>query len=136
MAHTKEITLEYIVLNNSEKLALEFGYNNNLISLARKLKGRWNPTLKKWIFDISQLEVLKKEFSTVSLSRKISFSEKSLKIPQAFIDTLERRRYSPNTIKAYVSLFEQFLNYYPDTKPEMLTDKHVAEFQTYLVKIK
>ncbi|MBL4591297.1 MAG: site-specific integrase, partial [Phycisphaerales bacterium] len=63
-------------------------------------------------------------------------SEKSLKIPQAFIDTLERRRYSPNTIKAYVSLFEQFLNYYPDTKPEMLTDKHVAEFQTYLVKIK
>ncbi|KYG76156.1 hypothetical protein AWW68_08075 [Roseivirga spongicola] len=61
--------------------------------------------------------------------------EKS-KVPKEYLEQLERRRYSPNTIQTYLSLFEKFLSHFNSIEPEQLNDSHVAEFQTYLVSEK
>ncbi|KYG82884.1 hypothetical protein AWN68_12610 [Roseivirga echinicomitans] len=61
---------------------------------------------------------------------------KSIKVPKEYLEQLERKRYSPNTISTYISLFEQFLSHFPQVSPETLRDEHVAKFQTYLVKTK
>ncbi|KOF03339.1 hypothetical protein OB69_06960 [Roseivirga seohaensis subsp. aquiponti] len=61
---------------------------------------------------------------------------KSINVPKEYLDQLERKRYSPNTISTYISLFEQFLNHFPQVSPETLSDDHVAKFQTYLVNTK
>jgi len=112
---------------------LSIPYDKALIQKARSLDGQWNPKWKLWLFEHSheKLKALRLEFS-IDTSRKTERKQASL--PQAYVDQLERRRYSANTIQTYCSLFEQFLNYFSEIRPEQLTDAHVAEFQTYLVK--
>lgn len=113
---------------------LALPYDQGLITKAKSLKGRWNPKLRLWLFPESSrtLETLKANFILSEQASKPS----GAKVPKEYMDQLERRRYSENTIQTYVSLFEKFLNYYKDITPEKLTDTHVAEFQTYLVKEK
>lgn len=110
-------------------------YKPALISKAKKLNGRWNPELKTWLFEWTPAtkKVLEETFLHNSV---IAPAKPFSNVPQAYIDLLERRRYSPNTIQTYLSLFEQFLKYFHEIKPEALNDAHVAEFQTYLVKEK
>lgn len=56
--------------------------------------------------------------------------------PEEFEALLRRRRYSPNTIKTYVSLFSQFAGRFPDKPFESLDDKDVEQFQDFLVNEK
>ena len=55
------------------------------------------------------------------------------KCPSEYIDKLKELRYSESTIKNYVALFEEFINYYPKLKIEELGEKEVIRFSQYLV---
>jgi len=48
--------------------------------------------------------------------------------PTAFYDALEMRRYSLQTAKTYVSLFERFLNYFAEHEADELSEIEVREF--------
>ena len=113
---------------------LALPYNEALIDRAKSLKGRWNPKLRLWLFPKSPKTL--EAINSIILFSKEDTKPQSAKVPKAYIDQLERRRYSINTIQTYVSLFEKFLIHFKDVVPEKLTDAHVAEFQTYLVKEK
>tara|TARA_B100000965_G_scaffold405966_1_gene442180 strand:- start:5823 stop:6881 length:1059 start_codon:yes stop_codon:yes gene_type:complete len=131
--------LETILLAKEKFYGLAIPYDQSLISKAKKLKGRWNPELKLWLFPFTPKlkEDLTKVFDTShsELNTPVKFKSKS-NLPKEYLEQLERRRYSPNTIQTYLSLFEQFLNHFPETPPEKLSDKEVMTFQTYLVKEK
>jgi integrase/recombinase XerD len=60
--------------------------------------------------------------------------QKLKEIPEEYKNLLERRRYSSNTIKVYVSLFKSFINYFPDREVEELGENEVRLYQDYLVK--
>ena len=132
-------TLETILLSKKKFYGLAIPYDQSLISKAKKLKGRWHPELKLWLFPFTAnfKEELCKVFdighsdSTAAVRIKCKSST-----PKEYHEQLERRRYSPNTVQTYLSLFEQFLNYFPDTPPEKLGNEEVMIFQTYLVKEK
>lgn len=127
--------LEKITHNKTSYWGIAIPYDSFLISKAKKLKGRWNPELKTWLFEWTP--ATKKALEETFLRKNAIAPVKPFcTVPQAYIDLLERRRYSPNTIQTYLSLFEQFLRYFHEIKPEALNDAHVAEFQTYLVKEK
>lgn len=53
--------------------------------------------------------------------------------PPEYVNKLEERRYSPNTIKTYCSLFEEFINHYPDKKLDDFGEAEVMEFSRFLV---
>uniref|UniRef100_UPI003592F1C5 phage integrase N-terminal SAM-like domain-containing protein n=1 Tax=Aquiflexum sp. TaxID=1872584 RepID=UPI003592F1C5 len=55
------------------------------------------------------------------------------KCPDEYVHKLEERRYSVGTIKAYVPLFEEFINYFPNMAIEDLGEKEVMEFSRFLV---
>ena len=128
------IKLETVKIDGKAFYGIAFPYDKQLIEKAKKLKGRWNPKLQLWVFSYTKIkhEQLNKTFE---LSKPIP-KPNHTKVPQAYLDQLERRRYSPNTIQTYVSLFEKFLAHFSDVPPEKLTNAHVAQFQTYLVKRK
>lgn len=127
--------LQQIKIQGKLHYGIGIPYDPSLISKAKQLKGKWNPKLKLWIFENTEKmkHLLVQEFS---LELNTSQKYNSSVVPQEYIDLLIRRRYSENTIKTYLSLFEHFLMYFKTIKPEELTDAHVAEFQNHLVKTK
>ena len=54
-------------------------------------------------------------------------------IPEKYLAKLKRRRYSPNTINTYCSLFKDFINFYPDIEPEEITQDQIHSYQDYLI---
>lgn len=55
--------------------------------------------------------------------------------PQAaYLELLERKRYSPNTIKAYTSYFRQFLMHFKDRNPEFITRKEINAYILELIR--
>ena len=133
------IKSQTITIKGEQLIGLAIPYDQSLIKKARKLNGRWDSKLRLWLFKHSSAAEakIKLEFD---IKDEIVFGQppdkKIRKAPKEYLDKLERKRYSPNTIKTYLSLFEQFLNHYPEVSPEKLNDDHVANFQTYLVKEK
>lgn len=131
--------LESIHIEGKSFYGIAIPYNSELIKKAKKLKGHWNPEFKVWLFPFTpgQKERLEQVFNLQEMvDPKPSILKEKSKVPKEYLEQLERRRYSPNTIQTYISLFEQFVNYFPDIAPEKLGDKEVMTFQTYLVKQK
>lgn len=54
-------------------------------------------------------------------------------IPEGYLAKLKRRRYSANTINTYCSLFRDFINFYPDVKPEDITQQQIQVYQDYII---
>jgi site-specific recombinase XerD len=65
--------------------------------------------------------------------KKFSFRKK---VPEEYENLLKRRRYSPNTIKTYISLFRDFINYFPDKRVEAITEEDIRKYQDYLVTVR
>lgn len=53
--------------------------------------------------------------------------------PNEYRSKLEELRYSTNTAKVYIPLFEEFINHFPKEDMDTLTEKHVVEFSRFLV---
>lgn len=122
--------IKTININKHKHYALALPYDKSLIKKARLLNGKWEPKRKLWLFTHSAImrEKLEEVFQAKQPSSGI--------VPKEYLEQLERRRYSPNTISTYMSLFEQFLVYFKEVSPEQLSDADVAKFQVYLVKEK
>jgi len=116
-----------IKLKGKSYYALAIPYDKEMIQLAKRLSGRWSPSHKLWLFDHSKetLLILEKNFQIQS--------HFNTNIPVGYLEQLERRRYSQNTINTYSTLFEKFLKHFEGIEPKNLTEAHVAKFQTYLV---
>lgn len=115
---------------------LAFDYDPQLIQRAKGLGGKWNRQLRLWLFPC-QSQMKSKLISEFALQEEETRNNTALKqVPSEYMDYLERRRYSANTIKTYTSLFSQFVNHFPEVEVKNLNDSHVAQFQTYLVKEK
>jgi integrase/recombinase XerD len=54
-------------------------------------------------------------------------------IPHAYLEKLKRKRYSPNTISTYTSLFRDFVNYFAHLDPATITPNEINGYLDYLV---
>ncbi|MDN3204322.1 site-specific tyrosine recombinase/integron integrase [Algoriphagus sediminis] len=125
--------LSQLKIKGKYYLSLTIPYDRELINQAKSLGGHWISDRKKWLFPYS-----------TNLTRKLELAfwlespakQNKIRVPAEYLALLERKRYSPNTIQTYCSLFSQFLNYFKEVEPSELTDSHVATFQTHLVKEK
>lgn len=143
-------------------IAFDFSYNNKFNFQLKKVKDIfWSQSNKCWYVE-NQPGKLKEIFSLFKgvawvdassffngKSPKEHYQEKSKEsnkkdptqirikinkpVPEEYISTLKRMRYSENTIKTYTSLFAEFINYKKATKPEELSKEDVIEFVDYLV---
>ncbi|MCK5847188.1 MAG: phage integrase N-terminal SAM-like domain-containing protein, partial [Bacteroidales bacterium] len=55
------------------------------------------------------------------------------KCPKEFVEHLQLKRYSENTVRIYVSMFEEFINYYNSKEINDITEKDILAFLRYLI---
>ncbi|NMH89778.1 tyrosine-type recombinase/integrase [Flavivirga sp. Y03] len=55
-------------------------------------------------------------------------------VPEAYLLKLELKRYALNTCKIYISLFEKFINHYPDKDILELSEQEIREYLRLLIQ--
>ncbi len=154
----KLIKLERKQHRGQRVLLLRYNYDETLKGLSKSIGCKWSQTNKSWYLpdtpenikklfvhfknkarlDISALHLANiKQSDTPVPNVKIwkkSAPKVMSELPPEYKALLERKRYSPNTVKAYCSLFGQFLQFYKGIHPDELTEKDIRKYQDYLVK--
>ncbi|MCL6260660.1 tyrosine-type recombinase/integrase [Aquiflexum sp. TKW24L] len=140
-----------VIKTRSGRLKLIFGYNATLTKTIKSIPYyQWDLKNKWWTIPYSEqfLEEVKRKIGELGLVMVFEEEEKKTEVvakisaydipnyrkcPEEYVHKLEERRYSEGTIKAYVPLFEEFINYFSKSTMEDLGEKEVMEFSRYLV---
>ena len=158
------ITLRPLFHNEKDCIGIYFPYNQTLIKEVKAINGvKWSQSNQCWYIintpenfkhllahfkgkawlDIRALQSEHKSVKFISTKQKhqaktpkkeVQKKIEEVEIPYSYKALLERQRYSPNTIKTYCSLFEQFLRFYPNKHPNDITEDDIRTYQDYLVK--
>lgn len=161
MRYNQHITLKHLSIENKSYIGLKFYANKTIQILIKELKGvNWSSeftmhyilnnksnldhifTLFKgvaWIdtqyfFEKNRAKQLNEAFDASWVhSRKRAIGYKFC--PDNYLQKLELKKYSNNTVKVYVSCFENFLNYYNQHKADDLDENDVRNYIEYLIKM-
>jgi len=139
------VFLEQKVHRKTTQLLIKFTYNEALIDLVKTMPNvKWSLTLKSWYISNSNHN-LKEIFRVLKGHALINTSDISFKkekarqittkqaIPKEYKLLLIRRRYSPNTIKVYVTFLKSFISFLKSKKIEDATESDIRKYQDYLV---
>ena len=125
-------------------LFLKFKYDDELIHLSKSIGCRWSISNRSWYIYKSRENIrliqevfrdkVKVTFSNIDWVVVEPKKEKvNKKIPEEYKKLLLRKRYSPNTIMVYTSMFQSFINYYSEKKIDDITEDDIRKYQDYLV---
>jgi hypothetical protein len=131
---------EIIEIDNKKRVKLFTDDNSVLPYPIRLIKGcLWSDELKCWhipYYD-NYKEYLSRKLGHKSIitnnndidspKHEIYLQQRS-PVPQRFIEQLTIKRYSENTKTTYISVLRKFLEYYPDKKPEEITDEEIRVY--------
>ncbi|MBN3519709.1 site-specific integrase [Algoriphagus lutimaris] len=138
------------IITQNRRIKLLFGYIPTLIKHIKTIPyAKWDSKNKWWTVPYSEqfLEEIKVHSAQAGLSLRIEMEPPKTGItklkpeevaqykpaPESFKDKLVELRYSENTIKTYIPLFEEFINHFPAEDMDSLNEKHVIEFSRFLV---
>ncbi|WP_339867349.1 tyrosine-type recombinase/integrase [uncultured Algoriphagus sp.] len=153
--HVAKPTIEkdeiLIIQIQKNRLKLLFAYVPELIKHIKTIPYSIWDTKNKW-WKIPYSEQFLGEISQVAkrLGLKITFEKEPPKkhginklkpkeaayyktCPDTYLNKLQELRYSENTVKSYVPLFEEFINHFPKEDLDSFNDRHVMEFSRFLV---
>lgn len=139
------------VLTRNQRLKLIFGFNEALVKTIKQMPyWSWSQREKWWTIPFSDklLEEIKlisetegltfrfeeETYDKTKVPRKTAFDVPNYKqAPESMILKLKELRYSERTIKAYKSLFEELINYYPTIEIDKIDEAKIVAFCQYLV---
>lgn len=138
------------ILKEKGRLKLRFQFHEELIKAVKQIPFyRWDTAQKHWSVPYSSKieQELKQKISELNLKLIYKEEEKSSQdhrsrinshaytkiCPPEYIQKLQERRYSPQTLKTYTALFTEFINHFPDREPDTLDEKDVMDFSRHLV---
>lgn len=142
---------EMLVINHSDKVfKVFFSFNKEIVYALKKIPfTQWNDDGHYWTIPYSEkyLNELKRIAADYLLQFKYSMEQKPKikprtsrhdienfrECPTEYISKLKELRYSQNTIDTYKHMFEEFINYYPDTEIQDISDEMIVAFLRYLV---
>ncbi len=139
-----------IIKTSKGRLRLIFGFHAGMMKVIKTFPYyQWDKRNKWWTIPYTEQflgEIKRKasEYEMEIIYQEENSDNKVGKIPakdipnyrtcpEEYVHKLEERRYSPSTIRAYVPLFEEFLNYFPQKAIDELGEKEVMVFSRYLV---
>jgi site-specific recombinase XerD len=139
-----------MIRTNSGRIKLLFGYLTELIKHIKTIPyHHWDSKNKWWTIPYSEQfeEEIKRKIEELGLTYSYEQEGKNEGVPKAsplsfsnykkcpaeYVNKLEERRYSQNTIRSYTPLFEEFINHFPDSELDSLGEKEIMDFSRYLV---
>ena len=143
------ITLERLTHRGKRCIAIRFDRDYELIRKARKIPDiKFSQTNRCWYVEekggivATIFSALKEhawiDYSGVRHTEHATNAKRELRrdCPVDYIEQLDRMRYSENTKRVYVNFFKSFLNYFPDTPPEEISDDQVNRYMNHLLMTK
>ncbi|MDG1278341.1 MAG: tyrosine-type recombinase/integrase [Algoriphagus sp.] len=139
-----------MIRTNSGRIKLIFGYLTEFIKHIKTIPyHHWDSKNKWWTIPYSEQfeEEIKRKIEELGLTYSYEQEGKNEGVPKAsplsfsnykkcpaeYVNKLEERRYSQNTIRSYIPLFEEFINHFPDSELDSLGEKEIMDFSRYLV---
>ncbi len=118
-------------------ISVRFQYDENLVKAVRSIPGRRYISDKK-IWVIPERGNTEKQIgsyfddSTILIFRNF---HRTGVIPEEYLELLNQKRYSINTVHAYVSSFKRFVQFFKGKDISMLSDEEVKKYLIHLVDI-
>ncbi len=162
MKFSQYITLKHLLIDNKKYIGLQFYTNKVLEIIVKELDSvNWSkefnmyyiPNKKSnldhvydlfrgvaWIdsryfFEHTRSKQLDENFN-VAWYRKRKRPAGYKLCPESYLQKLELKKYSNNTVRSYISSFEDFLNYYSDTDINQLNENDIREYIQSMVQEK
>ena len=131
-------------------LKVYFSYNREIMKQIKKIPYcQWNhdencwsvPYSERFIAEIKQIAAgnglklqLREETKQGIKPRTSRYDIKNYRTcPPNYLAKLRELRYSKHTLNTYKHMFEEFINHFPDSEPEDITDEMITGFLRYLV---
>lgn len=156
----KSITLKHLLINNEKKIGIQF-YPDKIIQLL--IKNLNNPkwsTKHNMAYIVNNSENLQQIFNefrgiawvnckyffnnkpinmdndnlNLDKFRQIKKPSNYVRCPEEFFKKLEIRRYTYNTAKIYIAMFEKFINYYKNKDLIEINDIDIRMYLLLLIK--
>ncbi len=129
-------------------IRIYFVYNRPIIDAIKHIgMYRWNSSENYWTVPYTEQNLTK--IREIAVSNNLMFENSVIsktegtprqpkhanyrRCPKEYSEKLKELRYSQNTQNVYTDLFEEFINYYADKKPEDITTDEIVDFLRYLV---
>lgn len=143
------ITLERLTHRGKRCIAIRFDRDHELIREAKKIPEiKFSQTNRCWYVEEKD-GIVATIFSALKGHAWIDYSglrhrehatnakpELQRDCPVDYVEQLDRMRYSENTKRVYINFFKSFLNYFPDTSPEEISDDQVNRYMNHLLMTK
>ena len=161
MNYNQHITLKHLAIENKSYIGLKFYANKTIQILIKELNNiKWSseftmhyvPNNKtnldqifslfkgvawvdtQYFFEKTRAKELNETFDASWVhTRKRDANFKFC--PDNYLQKLELKRYANNTVKTYVSCFEDFLNYYNQSNVDDLNENDVRNYLEFLIKM-
>lgn len=139
-----EVVLEPISHRGKACIAIRFEKDFNLIREIKKIPGlKFSITHRCWYMEDEEnvLRSLLEKISGCAIIDDKALREGVVNSPQPLLrecpidytEQLDRMRYSENTKKIYTHFFRNFLNYFPDTPVDEISDDQVNQYMKHLL---
>lgn len=133
-------------LHGDQIVKIQFGFNKRIIEIIKTIPGRrWSQESKYWYFSkrhfsletfISKLEQISEiEYSALEKSQ-VSIKDPNTEVPPQYLEKLIRKRYSPNTIKTYMSYMRSFVEDFHHTDLDSVSTKQINAYILKLIRTK
>lgn len=143
----KTVSIETRHKDGKEYLLLRFEYDKELISSAKSIGCRWSVGEKFWYILKSRenIRLINEVFrgkariqsKGIENNGQRNLRKKIVKeVPEEYVNLLVRKRYSPNTIRVYTSMFQAFINHFSNKEIDQITQADIRSYQDHLVKRK
>ena len=145
------IKLSLGVHHQKDVVLIQFSYNQDLINQVRKYpKARWSQSKKSWYvpsegFDLPHFfgtfkamayyidySALRKPQEQQKMKKRKERDNELITLPPCYLEKLQQKRYSQNTIKTYCHYFREFQKAFMDKN---LEDIEADEINAYILKL-
>jgi len=161
MSHTKQITIKHLLISNQRVIGIQFHPDKVIQALIKELPNpKWSTEFSMvYIVNTKEnLDMIFEKFRGVAwVNGNSFFKEKVIRdneavdinwyrnraqstsykyVPEEYLIKLELKRYALNTCKIYISLFEKFINQYPDKDIITLSEQEIRGYLQLLIQQK
>jgi site-specific recombinase XerD len=160
MLKRKSITLKHLFIDHKKYVGLQFYPDKTIQDLVKKLSNvKWSKTYEMAIVPNNK-EAIDEIFQVFRghawINSNQFFSNRPMKegdsapdlehyrnrtiikdrktCPESYFQKLELKRYAKNTVKTYISLFENFINYYYDQDIDSLNENDIRAYLQVLIQ--
>ena len=144
MAAGRTISLEKGNHNGMEVIKVRFDFDRHVIDPIKKISGmRWSRDMRCWYisvgkFDFNLISRVLQGYVIKLPASKEAGADKSqqnkINLPLGYLEKLQQKRYSDNTIKTYTSYFKDFQRFFSSRNPERIDKSEINDYILRLIR--